>query len=190
MRKTFKKLAAVALASAMTLSSSVMASAATMNVYVRKWTQTSSTNTYEGTVTPNPFGLNPVVKVKGVTSGMTYKAALEKAESVGLNTTWDKKNPNYLTSVGYKNFLWENNGANHNVNKDDKGNTIGAIWKGDSWMWYEGEDLQYDVAKYPNTTLGETYVPAGLTDSSEFSMVLSYDHSEFSWGTPATEDNQ
>lgn len=68
-----------------------MASAATMNVYVRKWTQTSSTNTYEGTVTPNPFGLNPVVKVKGVTSGMTYKAALEKAESVGLNTTWDKK---------------------------------------------------------------------------------------------------
>ena len=55
MRKTFKKLAAVALASAMTLSSSVMASAATMNVYVRKWTQTSSTNTYEGTVTPNPL---------------------------------------------------------------------------------------------------------------------------------------
>lgn len=121
---------------------------------------------------------------------MTYKAALEKAESVGLNTTWDKKNPNYLTSVGYKNFLWENNGANHNVNKDDKGNTIGAIWKGDSWMWYTGKDLYYDVAKYPNTTLGETYVPAGLTDSSEFSMVLSYDHSEFSWGTPATEDNQ
>ena len=94
MRKTFKKLAALALASAMTLSSSVMASAATMNVYVRKWTQTSSTNTYEGTVTPNPFGLNPVVKVKGVTSGMTYKKALELAKSEGLNTTWDTKNPN------------------------------------------------------------------------------------------------
>ena len=44
MRKTFKKLAALALASAMTLSSSVMASAATMNVYVRQWTQTSITN--------------------------------------------------------------------------------------------------------------------------------------------------
>lgn len=189
MRKTFKKLAAVALASAMTLSSSVMASAATMNVYVRKWTQTSSTNTYEGTVTPNPFGLNPVVKVTGITSGMTYKTALQKAKSKGLNTTWDKKNPNYLTSVGYKSFLWENNGANHNVNKDGD-NVIGAIWKGDSWMWYKGNDLYYDVAKYPNTTLGETLVPAGLTDSDEFSMVLSYDHSEFAWGTPAAEDNQ
>ena len=189
MRKTFKKLAALALASAMTLSSSVMASAATMNVYVRKWTQTSSTNTYEGTVTPNPFGLNPVVKVKGVTSGMTYKKALELAKSEGLNTTWDTKNPNYLTAVEYDDFLWKNNGANHNVNKD--GDTvIGAIWKGDSWMWYTGNNLYYDVAKYPETTLGETLVPDGLTDSDEFSMVLSYDHSEFAWGTPAAEDNQ
>ena len=190
MRKTFKKLAALALASAMTLSSSVMASAATMNVYVRKWTQTSSTNTYEGTVTPKPFGLNPVVKVKGVTSGMTYKKALELAKSEGLNTTWDTKNPNYLTAVEYDDFLWKNNGANHNVNKDAAGNIIGAIWKGDSWMWYKGNNLYYDVAKYPNTTLGETLVPAGLKDSDEFSMVLSYDHSEFAWGTPATEDNQ
>ncbi len=186
MRKTFKKLAAVALASAMTLSSSVMASAATMNVYVRQWTQTSSTDTYKGTVTPNPFGLNPVVKVKGVTSGMTYKAALEKAEDNGLQTTWDG---NYLTSVGYKSFLWKNNGANHNVNKD--GDTvIGAIWKGDSWMWYKGDNLYYDVAKYPDTTLGETLVPANLSDTDTFSMVLSYDHSEFAWGTPAAEDNQ
>lgn len=190
MRKTFKKLAALALASAMTLSSSVMASAATMNVYVRQWTQTSSTNTYEGTITENPFGLNPVVKVEGVTSGMTYKAALQQAAKKGFITTWDKTNTNYLTSVKYKNFSWTNNGANHNVNKDDSGNIIGAIWKGDSWMWYTGDNLRYDVAKYPNTTLGETLVPAGLTDSDEFSMVLSYDHSEFAWGTPATEDNQ
>lgn len=190
MRKTFKKLAAVALASAMTLSSSVMASAATMNVYVRKWTQTSSTNTYEGTVTPNPFGLNPVVKVKGVTSGMTYKKALELAKNEGLNTTWDTKNPNYLTAVEYDDFLWKNNGANHNVNKDSAGNTIGAIWKGDSWMWYKGANLYYDVAKYPDTTLGETLVPENLSDTDTFSMVLSYDHSEFAWGTPAAEDNQ
>lgn len=187
MRKTFKKLAALALASAMTLSSSVMASAATMNVYVRQWTQTSSTNTYEGTVTPNPLGLNPVVKVKGVTSGMTYKAALEKAKNNGLKTTW---NGNYLTSVAYKTFSWENNGANHNVNKDSAGNTIGAIWKGDSWMWYKGANLYYDVAKYPDTTLGETLVPENLSDTDTFSMVLSYDHSEFAWGTPAAEDNQ
>lgn len=190
MRKTFKKLAALALASAMTLSSSVMASAATMNVYVRQWRQTSSTNTYEGTVTPNPFGLNPVVKVTGVTSGMTYKTALQLAKKEGLITTWDSKNTNYLTSVGYGKFLWKNNGANHNVNKDAAGNTIGAIWKGDSWMWYEGKDLWYDVAKYPDTTLGETLVPANLKDDDVFSMVLSYDHSEFSWGTPAKEDNQ
>ena len=186
MRKTFKKLAALALASAMTLSSSVMASAATMNVYVRKWTQTSSTNTYEGTVTPNPFGLNPVVKVEGVTSGMTYKEALQKAASKKLYTTW---NGNYLTSVEYGKYLWENDGANHNINKE--GDTIiGAIWKGDSWMWYKGANLYYDVAKYPDTTLGETLVPENLSDTDTFSMVLSYDHSEFAWGTPAAEDNQ
>ena len=84
MRKTFKKLAALALASAMTLSSSVMASAATMNVYVRQWTQTSSTNTYEGTITENQFGMNPVVNVEGVTSGITYKAALQQAAKKGF----------------------------------------------------------------------------------------------------------
>lgn len=187
MRKTFKKLAAVALASAMTLSSSVMASAATMNVYVRQWTQTSSTNTYEGTVTENPFGLNPVVKVEGVTSGITYKEALQKAASKKFYTTWSG---NYLTSVEYGKFLWKNKGENHNINKDSEGNTIGAIWKGDSWMWYKGNNLQYDVAKYPETTLGETLVPENLSDTDTFSMVLSYDHSEFSWGTPAAEDNQ
>ncbi len=185
MRKAFKKVTALALASVMTLSSSIMASAATMKVYVRQWTQTSATDTYTGTVTENPFGLNPVVKVKGVTSGMTYKEALQKAASVDFDTTW---NGNYLTSVSYGNYQWANNGANHNVNK--VGDTvIGAIWKGDSWMWYAGSNLDESVANYPNTTLGETLVPTGLTDNDEFSMVLSYDHSEFAWGTPAAEDN-
>ena len=55
---------------------------------------------------------------------------------------------------------------------------------------YTGDNLGYDVAKYPETTLGETLVPANLKDDDVFSMVLSYDHSEFAWGTPAKEDNQ
>ena len=172
MRKTFKKLAALALASAMTLSSSVMASAATMNVYIREWTQGTSSNTYLGTPNPNPNGLkSPAFTVTGVNSNGTYKDALELAEEQEkADVVWDKKNPEYLTALAVK----------------DGTTMTGATWVGSSWMWYPGNKLTLeDTSSYPQTTLGGTKVPS----DAEFSLVLSYDTTHFKWGTALEGNN-
>lgn len=186
MRKTFKKLAALALASAMTLSSSVMASAATMKVYVREWTQGNTSNTYLGTPNPNPNGLSsPAFTVTGVNSNGTYKDALKLAEEQEkADVVWDKKNPEYLTALAVKNekgnvlYSKTNNGENKNPIYD--GSTMtGATWVGSSWMWYPGNDVKLaDTSSYPQTTLAGTKVPS----TDEFSLVLSYDTTHFKWG--------
>ena len=49
MNKMIKKLSAVAIAAAMTLSTGVAAQAATLRVYFREWSQNSTDDTYEGT---------------------------------------------------------------------------------------------------------------------------------------------
>lgn len=193
MRKTFKKLAALALASAMTLSSSVMASAATMKVYVREWTQGTSSNTYLGTPNPNPNGLaNPMFTVEDVDSDGTYKDALEQAKEDGLiNLSWDSKNPEYLTALAVKNkkgdviYSKTNNGENKNPIYN--GTTMtGATWVGSSWMWYPGNNLKLaDTSSYPQTTLAGTKVPS----TDEFSLVLSYDTTHFKWGTALEGNN-
>lgn len=193
MRKTFKKLAALALASAMTLSSSVMASAATMKVYVREWTQGTSSNTYLGTPNPNPNGLaNPMFTVEDVDSDGTYKDALEQAKEDGLiNLSWDSKNPEYLTALAVKNadgdviYSKTNNGENKNPIYN--GTTMtGATWVGSSWMWYPGNDLTLEnTSSYPQTTLAGTTVPS----TDEFSLVLSYDTTHFKWGTALEGNN-
>ena len=54
MSKKFKRLSAVILAVVMMLGSTVMASAATMHVYIREWEQGTSSNTYLGTPKPIP----------------------------------------------------------------------------------------------------------------------------------------
>ena len=193
MRKTFKKLAALALASAMTLSSSVMASAATMKVYVREWTQGTSSNTYLGTPNPTPNGLaNPMFTVEDVDSDGTYKDALEQAKEDGLiNLSWDSKNPEYLTALAVKNadgdviYSKTNNGENKNPIYN--GTTMtGATWVGSSWMWYPGNNLKLaDTSSYPQTTLAGTKVPS----TDEFSLVLSYDTTHFKWGTALEGNN-
>ena len=192
MRKTFKKLAALALASAMTLSSSVMASAATMNVYIREWTQGTSSNTYLGTPNPHPDGLSsPAFTVTGVNSNKTYKDALKLAESQGKVTLgWDEDYPEYLTSLAVKkngNVIYSktNNGENQNPIYDGNKMT-GATWVGSSWMWYSGSNLTLeDTSSYPQTTLGGTKVPS----DAEFSLVLSYDTTHFKWGTALEGNN-
>ena len=192
MRKTFKKLAAVALASAMTLSSSVMASAATMNVYIREWTQGNTSNTYLGTPNPNPEGLsNPAFTVTGVNSNKTYKDALKLAESQGKVTLgWNEEYPEYLTSLAVKkngNVIYSKTNDGENKNPIYDGTTMtGATWVGSSWMWYPGNDLKLaDTSSYPDTTLGKTQVPS----SDEFSLVLSYDTTHFKWGTALEGNN-
>lgn len=189
MRKTFKKLAAVALASVMTLGSSVMASAATMNVYIREWRQGDSSNTYLGTPNTNPNGLaNPMFTVTDVDSTGTYKDALELAKDEDLiKIKWDDNNPDYLTSLTVlsNGYSKTNNGANHDpIYSGNK--MTGATWIGSSWMWYPGNNLKLaDTSSYPQTTLAETKVPS----SEKFSLVLSYDTTHFKWGTALEGNN-
>lgn len=192
MRKTFKKLAALALASVMTLSSSVMASAATMKVYIREWEQGTTSNTYLGTPKPILGITNPVVTVTGVSSKGSYKDALKLAEKQGKVTLgWNKEYPEYLTSLAVKDdkddviYSKINKGENQNPIYDGETMT-GATWVGSSWMWYPGNDLKLaDTSSYPDTTLGKTQVPS----SDEFSLVLSYDTTHFKWGTALEGNN-
>lgn len=193
MSKKFKRLSAVILAVVMMLGSTVMASAATMNVYIREWTQGNSSNTYLGTPNPNPDGLSsPAFTVTGVNSNKTYKDALKLAESQGKVTLgWDKDHPEYLTSLAVKkngNVIYSktNNGENQNPKYDDNDNMTGATWVGSSWMWYSGSNLTLeDTSSYPQTTLGGTKVPS----DAEFSLVLSYDTTHFKWGTALEGNN-
>lgn len=194
MSKKFKRLSAVILAVVMMLGTTVMASAATMNVYIREWKQGTSSNTYLGTPNPNPNGLSsPAFTVTGVKSNGTYKDALKLAELQGKVTVgWDEKNPEYLTSLAVKddngNVLYSktNNGENQNPIYDDQHKMTGATWVGSSWMWYPGNNLTLeDTSSYPDTTLGKTKVPS----SDEFSLVLSYDTTHFKWGTALEGNN-
>lgn len=193
MSKKFKRLSAVILAVVMMLGTTVMASAATMHVYIREWTQGNTSNTYLGTPNPTPDGLsNLAFTVTGVKSDGTYKDALERARKQGLiNLSWDSKNPEYLTALAVKNekgnviYSKTNNGENKNPIYD--GTTMtGATWVGSSWMWYPGNDLTLaDTSSYPQTTLGGTKVPS----DAEFSLVLSYDTTHFKWGTALGGNN-
>ncbi len=79
MNKMIKKISAVALAAAMTLSTGVAAQAATLKVYFREWTQGESDNTYLGKPTLTTYGTEPVLEVSGIEADMTYKEALDEA---------------------------------------------------------------------------------------------------------------
>lgn len=192
MSKKFKRLSAVILAVVMMLGSTVMASAATMNVYIREWTQGNTSNTYLGTPNPTPDGLsNLAFTVTGVKSNGTYKDALELAEKQGKVTLgWNKEYPEYLTSLavnknGKAIYSKTNNGENQNPIYDGETMT-GATWVGSSWMWYPGNNLTLeDTSSYPQTTLGGTKVPS----DAEFSLVLSYDTTHFKWGTALEGNN-
>lgn len=192
MSKKFKRLSAVILAVVMMLGSTVMASAATMNVYIREWTQGNTSNTYLGTPNPTPDGLsNLAFTVTGVSSKGSYKDALELAEKQGKVTLgWNKEYPEYLTSLavnknGKAIYSKTNNGENQNPIYDGETMT-GATWVGSSWMWYPGNNLTLeDTSSYPQTTLGGTKVPS----DAEFSLVLSYDTTHFKWGTALEGNN-
>ena len=63
---------------------------------------------------------------------------------------------------------------------------VGATWVGSSWMWYSGDNIALtNTSTYPTTTLGETLVPVQKENSDDevFSVVLSYDTTQFNWGT-------
>lgn len=179
MSKKFKRLSAVILAVVMMLGSTVMASAATMHIYIREWEQGTTSNTYLGTPKQISGITNPVVTVTGVDPNGTYKDALLLAESQKkVKTTWNSQYPEYLTSFTVKGYSKTNGGENKNPQYDSAGNMIHATWEGTSWMWYPGNDVTLkDTSSYPQTTLGGTKVPS----KNEFSIVLSYDTTRFDW---------
>jgi len=189
MNKLFKKISAVAIATAMTFSTGVAANAATMKVYLREWKQNNVSDTYTGTPVYT-FGTEPVVVVKNVQKGTTYKAALNAGVSDTFKLGWNPNNSQYLDSItlvdeeGEK-AVWKNNGKN--TNPDYNGSTmVGATWVGSSWMWYSGDNIALtNTSTYPTTTLGETLVPVQKENSDDevFSVVLSYDTTQFNWGT-------
>lgn len=193
MNKMFKKVSAVALAAAMTLGSSVAAQAATMNVYMREWHQNSLTDTYEGTPVYT-FGTEPVLVLDDIEKGMTYKQALQTAltdpEYRGkVNFGWVDGNEQYLQSItlgsGDNQKTWLNDGENTEAEYEN-GKMVGAIWVGKSWMWYTGDKIgMTNTRSYPETTLGNTLVPVVKENSDDevFSIVLSYDKTQFGWGT-------
>lgn len=187
MNKMIKKLSAVAIAAAMTLSTGVAAQAATVRVYFREWKQTSSDNTYLGEANTKTFGTAPVFTVTGVESGATYKDVLDDAaaDSNGkyvLSWTGDKEQ--YLNSININGEVWGVKGGNTNPTYDSTGKMISATWVGSAWSWYEGSDLKLkNISSYPETTLGETLVPVKTenNDNEIISMVLSYDETKFYW---------
>ena len=104
MNKMIKKLSAVAIAAAMTLSTGVAAQAATLKVYFREWHQGTTSNTYLGTEDLTTFGTEPVLEVSGVESTITYKQALEKAAAQTkyngkYSFVWDKDHAEYLSAI-------------------------------------------------------------------------------------------
>lgn len=179
MSKTIKRLSAVIFAVVMVFGSTVMASAATMHIYIREWEQGTSSNTYLGTPKQISGITNPVVTVTGVDSNGTYKDALLLAESKDLlETSWNTKYPEYLTAFAVDGYAKTNGGENKNPQYDSEGNMIHATWEGTSWMWYPGSNVDLkDTSSYPQTTLGGTQVPS----TDEFSIVLSYDTTRFDW---------
>lgn len=189
MSKKFKRLSAVILAVVMMLGTTVMASAATMNVYIREWKQGNTSNTYLGTPNPNPNGLSsPAFTVTGVSSKGSYKDALVLAEKQNkVKLVWNPKYPEYLTglTVVGNGYSKTNNGDNEDPIYDGETMT-GATWVGSSWMWYPGNNLTLeDTSSYPDTTLAGTTVPS----TDEFSLVLSYDTTHFKWGTALEGNN-
>lgn len=179
MSKKFKRLSAVILAVVMMLGSTVMASAATMHIYIREWEQGTTSNTYLGTPKQISGITNPVVTVTGVDSNGTYKDALNLAASKKqLNVIWNQNANEYLTSLSVPGYSKTNDGKNINPKYDEKGNMIHATWQGSSWMWYPGNNVDLEnTSSYPQTTLGGTKVPS----ANEFSIVLSYDTTHFDW---------
>ena len=193
MNKLFKKISAVAIAAAMTLSTGVAAQAATLKVYFREWKQGTTSNTYLGTENLTTFGTEPILEISGVESTTTYKQALiDAAKQTKYNGKysfiWNDEHDEYLNAIKIGNTTWGIKGGNTEEEYDDNDKMIGAIWVGSAWSWYPGDNLKLkDTSSYPKTTLGDTYLPVKTVgnDKEVVSMVLSYDETRFGWGTKA-----
>lgn len=184
MNKLAKRISAVVLAGAMTLSSSVAAFAADLTVYIR---ESKSVTTADGTTTASitdwPLTEAPAFVVKNVTADEKLSAALQSGivnESDRLITEWANNENKYLSnltlldSAGDEIYEGLEHGTYKDLVSDGKGGYSHGTWDGYAWMWAKA-DSRYTVS-YPNKRLDE--VTCGEAD---YAIVLSYENSVYSW---------
>lgn len=183
MNKLFKKVSAIVLAGAMTLSSSVAAFAADLSVYIRT---SESVTTADGTTTASitgwPAGKAPVFAVTNVTADEKLSTALQSglvSPNRILNTTWDTSEK-YLKNLilteldGTEVVKGLESGTYKDLVSDGKGGYTHGTWDGYSWMWAPASSK--DTVSYPDKRLDE--VTCGEVD---YAIVLSYENSVYSW---------
>lgn len=166
MNKLFKKVSALALAGAMTLSSSVSVFAANMTVYYR---------TYDGENTYENYGSEVIT---GVDSSMSIYQALKDYYKGRADWTSgvadDGITDYYLDALTLKGQTeaWKTKGEYTDLAPDSSYGT----WVGSSWMWIE------DGADSKNLNYPETSLSRARCKDSNFSIVLSYDTQTVKWG--------
>ena len=182
MSKRMKRLSALLMAGVMSLSSGALASAANMSIYVREYDNQTGIFNFPMEKTP--------AAIVTTQDGDTIYSAIHRAQTTlgSISSDWTSSTNSdgsidwYLNEFsvtrGDDSYSAANDGKNKNPIYDNKGNMTGATWSGDSWMWVESSTLN-DLA-YPGETMSDVQCP-----STDFSIILSYDHSEFKWGTAA-----
>lgn len=176
MNKLAKRISAVVLAGAMTLSSSVAAFAADLTVYIRESssTETSKTITKEAYKAFEIDNVNPTDKLSTALTG-TKKVL---ANGNKLTTTWSYdvylKDLILTDSEGGELYKGLQDGGYTKLDYDDDGNVTGGTWAGHSWMWAPA--TLKDVVSYPDKTLAEV-----TCAEANYAIVLSYEYSSFSW---------
>lgn len=166
MNKLAKRISAVVLAGAMTLSSSIAAFAADMTVYYRTYDKDSGAVVDYGSEV-----------VSNVDSSQTIYNAL--ANYYGDNAGWtsavakDGITDYYLDSLTFGDLLepWGTDGEYTYLEEDHSHGT----WVGSSWMWLQGSDVLNNFT-YPDYSLSRAYC-----SDENFSIILSYDTETVNW---------
>lgn len=185
MKNRMKQLSALVLAATMAMGTYTSAFAADMTVYLRSI----------GKDKPQTQELS--FTVHNVNSNMSICNALRQAPQtagmldpgVTLDTAWNQVTNSDNTEDWYLTYLAasdsrindryeaENNGGNTKLYKDSKGNYIGGVYEGNSWMWCPMTG-KLDSTAYPDDiTLSDQ-----KCKDADFAIILSYDYSSFSWG--------
>lgn len=192
LKKNFKRVSAIILAAAMSMSSSVIASAAKMNIYVREYDGDAKkvTKIYPDKATTPTIVLDTTPGESIYEAIDAGKVATDSNNILGASiaSKWTKVTNKdgsidwYLLSLGVSNGTGKtfdtktNKNSYSNLEYDDDNNIIHGKWEGSSWMWLEGGAEKIDSVAYPEYTMSDAKCP-----SSDFSIILSYDDSSLTW---------
>lgn len=198
MKTRMKKVSALVLATAMSLSTYASAFAADMTVYIRDNSKEISTSTQSDDTTTTP-NIPVVFTIHNVDSKMSLYNALTQAPTtagmldtgVTLATTWSEYNDTtagktyeYLLSLSAtdktgektKSFAGTNDGKNTRLDYDDEENLLGGKYEGNSWMWGWTDGSNLNSTSYPDVTLNNA-----KCKDVDFAIILSFDYSSFEW---------